>query len=568
MPKKNLFLAITVIFLSSPLFIKAQDILGQQTNFNVESSYDLSQRTELTATLIRLSPTLYWYIDTKFWGELNAERQSELNQSLTSLSEEFETAIYPKLTRTFGSEWSPGIDKDTRVTVLMHPMKKESGGYFDSSDEYPKVQLPESNEREMIYLNAQYLNTAYAKGFLAHEFIHLITFNQKDRINHVAEDVWLNEARADYAPTLLGYDTPYEGSNLQRRVKDFLDKPSDPLTEWRDAPADYGVANLFLQYLVDHYGVQVLADSLKMSQTGIQSINAVLSKQGFKEDFAQIFTNWTVAVLVNNCQISEKYCYYNENLKDLRVTPLVNYLPFVGQSVLSVTNTTKDWAGNWHKFIGGQGTLSVDFQGSNNIIFKVPYITSTAGGDTSINILSLDTTQNGEMVIPDFGSETVALTIIPIAQNRTADFSSLEPSRTFSWTATTQQEKEIILPSLSPLSKPIFQMNRAELLARITEIQAVIIKLQGILAQLRGTASCLAINQNLYFGMRDNIQVRCLQEFLKNQGSGIYPEGIVNGNFFTLTKAAVVRFQEKYGIQGTGFAGPITRAKINQLLTK
>ena len=111
-------------------------------------------------------------------------------------------------------------------------------------------------------------------------------------------------------------------------------------------------------------------------------------------------------------------------------------------------------------------------------------------------------------------------------------------------------------------------MTRTEILARIAEIQQIIVQLQALLLQMGGTVSCQSINQDLSFGMKGNSQVMCLQEFLKNQGSGIYPEGIVNGNFFTLTKAAVVRFQEKYGIQGTGFAGPITRAKINQLLTK
>jgi len=75
--------------------------------------------------------------------------------------------------------------------------------------------------------------------------------------------------------------------------------------------------------------------------------------------------------------------------------------------------------------------------------------------------------------------------------------------------------------------------------------------------------------------MTNNTEVRCLQEFLKSQGQSIYPEGLITGNFFSLTKQAVIRFQEKYadeilaplGLrQGTGFVGPSTRQKINQLL--
>lgn len=577
MIKKTLFLATILTFLVLPPIVQAQEDLGQEQVFNIESIYDVSKRTEVTAILIKISHTAYWYIDEGFWEGLNTEEQAETEQSLDSLIEEFEATIYPALTETFGSEWTPGIDKDTRITILMHSMKKESGGYFDSSDEYPKAQLPESNEREMIYLNAQYVNTDDAKSFLAHEFVHLITFNQKNRKYNVAEEVWLNEARADYAPTLLGYDQSYEGSNLQRRVKDFLDKPSDSLTEWRDTSADYGVASLFIQYLVDHYGIQILADSLKIRQTGITSINAVLSKQGFQEDFSQAFINWTIAVLINDCSISDKYCYFNQNLEDFRITPLVNYLPFVGESTLSVNNTTKDWAGNWHKFIGGKGTLKLDFQGSSDVNFKVVYIIQDAKGNFNVNDLMLNKNQNGEIMIEDFGSENISLTIIPVAQNKNFGFSSLEPFRTFFWSASTKEEKEISLPSLSPLTKPISQMTRGEILARIAEINQVIAQLQVLLLELgEKSLGCEQITQNLYFGLQNDPQVMCLQEFLKNQGQAIYPEGIVNGNFFSLTLGAVIRFQEKYASEilaplglekGTGFVGASTRAKINSLLS-
>ena len=57
-----------------------------------------------------------------------------------------------------------------------------------------------------------------------------------------------------------------------------------------------------------------------------------------------------------------------------------------------------------------------------------------------------------------------------------------------------------------------------------------------------------------------------LQEFLK-QHAEVYPEGLVTGYYGPLTEKAVKKFQEKYSIQSTGFVGPITRAKINQLLT-
>jgi len=565
MIKKLLIISI-ILFL--PVFGSAQT---EGVVFNIEPSYDLSQRTELIASLIQTSPTAYWYVD----NALSSGKMAEIKQSLGSLVLEFEDKIYPTLTRTFGSEWKPGIDKDTRITILIHPMKKEAGGYMDTSDEHPRVQVPESNEREMVYLNSQYIGTKKAKAFLAHEFVHLITFNQKERLHGLVEDVWLNEARAEYAPTLLGYDQEYEKSNLQNRVKQFLNQPSDSLTEWKEEPADYGVTNLFIQYLVEQYGINILTDSLKIKKTGIASINAVLAENGFKENFADIFTNWAIAVLINDCQVAEKYCYFNENLEDLKIIPLVNYLPFVGDSTLSVVNTTKDWSANWHKFIGGRGTLQFEFQAEKRVRFKVPYVIEKAGGDFIIDILTLDKDGQAEINIQDFGSQNTSFTIIPIAQNKIANFSDREPSYSFSWKASSREKT--VIPYLSPLKKPISQMSRSEILARIAEIQKVILALQKLLLEIEGGFSCQRITEDLYFGLEDNPQVKCLQEFLKSQGPDIYPEGLVTGNFYTLTKKAVIRFQEKYAQEilapwgltsGTGYVGSTTRQKINELLSQ
>ena len=76
--------------------------------------------------------------------------------------------------------------------------------------------------------------------------------------------------------------------------------------------------------------------------------------------------------------------------------------------------------------------------------------------------------------------------------------------------------------------------------------------------------------------MTANSEVRCLQQFLKNQGPEIYPEGLVTGNFLSLTKTAVIKFQQKYAddilvpwglTSGTGYVGSTTRTKLNSLFS-
>ena len=161
------------------------------------------------------------------------------------------------------------------------------------------------------------------KAFFTHELIHLITFNQKNKKYDIEEDTWLNEARAEYVPTLLGYNN-YEDSYLEKRAQYFSEKPTGSLIDWQNTKYDYGRASLFVHYLVDHYGINILSDSLHSPKIGIDSINYALQKNGFKEDFSQIFSDWTVAVLINDCNYGAKYCYLNKNLKDL-CQPWKNY---------------------------------------------------------------------------------------------------------------------------------------------------------------------------------------------------------------------------------------------------
>ncbi len=580
MTKNFKLIFVGAIFLIFPFFISAAS-LGETTNFFVDPNYDFSGRGKISAILQKVGQRTYFYVDEQWWGTLDNQEKQQVHQSLQSLDYEFYYKIYPTLTSNFGYEQKPGIDKESRITILIHPMTEDARGYFNSGDEYSRTQSPKSNEREMFYLNADYITSPLAKSFLVHEFVHLITFNQKEKIHGVEEDVWLNEARAEYAPTLIGYDSNYEGSNLQQRVQSFISNASDPLTEWQNQSADYGVLNLFTQYLVEHYGIEILVDSLKSKTKGIKSLNEALEKNGFEQDFSQIFTDWTIAVLANDCSLGEKYCYKNENLKNLRVVPLINFLPLKGSSALGVSQTTKNWTGNWFKFIGGKGTLKIEFIGNPENLFKIPYIIQDFSGQYSLDFFQLDEYQRGEILVPEFGAKISSVTIIPSIQSKISGFLTPEPAFPFFWEASTIaiEEKE----DSEFLEKPISEMSKQELLAKISEIEELLNQLKTQFAKIEEaedtepiSISCQRFEENLFYGLRNDDSTYCLQQFLKSQGSEIYPEGLVTGNFLSLTRAAVIRFQEKYADEvliplelekGTGFVGIKTRAKINELLS-
>ncbi len=536
---------------------------GDSINFYVDENFDASARTQVAATLVKTTPKLYLYIEKNWWDSQIQAKQNDLLSNLDRLSQEFDSRIYPILTSVFGSEWKPGVDGDERITILFQSLKAGAGGYFREADEYIKLQIPDSNEKEMLYLPVSQIDNSQLKVFLAHEFVHLITFNQKNRILNTEEEVWLNEARADYSSNILGYDSQYQGSNLQRRVQAFLEKPSDPLTEWQETKYDYGVVSLFTHYLVDHYGINILIDSLKSKYAGIESLNYALHKNGVEEDFSQIFTNWTIAIIINNCSADLKYCYLNQNLKNLRIAPALNFLPLTGNVSLSVSNVTKNWAGNWLKFIGGNGDMALDFSSLTGLNFTVPYIIEDSGGTQAIKYLSLDENEKGEMSIENFGTDYKSLVIIPSLQTKISGFDGLEP--TYPYTYSIEVKGEV-----NTGEDALIQ----QLLEKIVYLRAEIARLLG---QKSGGANvyCSQINNSLSFGTGNSSEVKCLQQFLKDQGADIYPEGLVTGNFATLTRAAVIRFQERYASEilspiglskGTGYVGIMTRQKINQIL--
>jgi len=561
---KKFFFAVGILLTSFyGLDIEAA-IIGESMNFSVDLNFDVAARPQISAVLVKNTANLYFYVEKTWWDQQVLAKQNEVLANLDVLSTEFDNKIYPILTSVFGSEWKPGVDGDNKISVLFHSMKEGTSGYFRSADEYIKLQVPDSNEREMLYIAIAHIDTPRLKIFLAHEFVHLITFNQKDRLKGVQEEVWFNEARADYSSTILGYDSSYEGSNLQRRVKDFLQNPSDSLTEWQETKYDYAVASLFSHYLADHYGIGILADSLKYQSVGIASINEALLENGAKENFSQIFTNWTIAIIINNCSGSSKFCYLNQNLRNLRINPTLNFLPILGDSSLSVTNIAKNWSGNWQKIIGGNGDLKLEFSSLAGLTFYVPLVIFDKNNNYSIKFLALNKNQKGEIEIKNFGSEFNSLVIIPSLQTKFSGFDGIELTYpyTFKVVITGETIKEQILIQ--------------NLLAQIDSLKKQIMAIQsGKNNPNQDNKVCGPMNNNLYFGIAGSDEVKCLQQFLKNQGPEIYLEGFVTGNFGKITKLAVIRFQEKNRAEilsplglskGTGFVGPLTRKKINQLL--
>ena len=355
------FAAILCAVLIIPFFVfsaASGDVQGQSVNFAVNKDFDGLGRSSMSATLRYTGGNAYFYVEDEYWSALDSLEKQDLLRGIEQLASEFDAKIHPIETSFWGQEPRPGVDGDNHVTILLEQLKSGNGGYFSTSNGYPKKVAPESNEREMIVVNAESVTGPYAKLFLAHEFQHLASFNQKELLRDVTEDVWLNELRSEYSITLTGYNNVFYNSNLERRAETFFDDPSDSLTEWPNVSLDYSSVALLAEYISGIYGADFLRETLQTNLAGIPSINSALVSRGSSDRFIDIFGGWLTASYINDGSINSEFSYSKPGLKNFKASPQ-RLTILSGLESAAFDYSLKPWQVYGHKFLAS-GSLTGD----------------------------------------------------------------------------------------------------------------------------------------------------------------------------------------------------------------
>ncbi len=394
------------------------DNIGEHHTFFVNSTYDAQSRTSISATLKHVSTHAYFYIEDSYLNNLSLYDQQTLNQKLIGVGQDFDNTIYPKETAFWGSEPSPGVDNDSRVTILLERLNPGAGGYFDSANASPSAQTTNSNQREMITVNVLSLGNNYLKIFLAHEFQHLTSFNQKELLRDTSEEVWLNELRSQYAITLAGYNDNLQNSDLYQRAATFLQNPTDSLTEWPNTNIDYASVTLFGQYLVDRFGSKILFETLQNPLMGIASINKWLGDNHYAERFSDVFGDWMWTNYIGGQSQDSKFKYTNQNLQTIQVPATdTRQLTSFGQNTFSYS--LKPWQPNWDRFILDSSVpagknVKISWHNSQ---FQIYY------GDANMAVRALHA---GDVIaVPSRGTSFI---LMPVNVSKTENFGSSEDS--------------------------------------------------------------------------------------------------------------------------------------------
>ncbi|HZP95637.1 MAG TPA: hypothetical protein VFC31_04770 [Candidatus Limnocylindria bacterium] len=228
-------------------------------------TYDFAAKKNLriTATLKVMTDHAKWWLQDGVNVDTNTLKQN---------ADFFESSVYPTDRRIYGSEWTPGIDGDPRINVMVARIPGSAAGYFSSTDELPLWVNEFSAEREMVYLNALSSRSTWS-SVIAHEFCHMIQFGRAKR-----SSVWFNEGQAQLCEKANNFPPPH--------AQTFLLLPDTQLNDWSEietSNAHYGAAQMFLEFLRQQAGGDALINAFM--DRGIDTpadMDAVLRARGQK----------------------------------------------------------------------------------------------------------------------------------------------------------------------------------------------------------------------------------------------------------------------------------------------
>jgi immune inhibitor A len=235
----------------------------------------------------------------------------------------FETKTYPTERSLFGQSWAVGLENGHRVTILVAHVP-QVGGYYSNADEYPLTINPYSNQREMIYINADAVRPGVESfnSTVAHEFMHLIQFHV-----HPNQNSWINEGSAELAAQAVA-------GAVSSGVRLFERAPATQLTAWAsDSTASlphYGAAYLFMRYLAEQSGgFDAVGRLVAEPGRSIGAFQQFLGGLNPPRTFESFFADWVAANYLNDRSLGNgRYGYDN-----FQFHPTVLPGPAVGQTI-------------------------------------------------------------------------------------------------------------------------------------------------------------------------------------------------------------------------------------------
>lgn len=421
-------LCAALFFCVSARGARAADLGPNTQTFLVDSGYDFSGRSSVEAILLWESENAYFYFEKAYYDDLTSGQQASLASQLRTLGEEFDGVVYPETRKVFGEEWNPGIDGDSRMAILFDKMQSNVGGYFNPNDEYRRDVVVDgrSNENEIIYLNPDFLKSGKVEGFLSHEFQHMIYWNEKTRLRGVLDETWINEGRSELASSLVDdlLGRSLKEQTLTARKRDFLLNHDDSIMDWNNGTVDYASANIFMEYLKDHFGTGLFSSMNRTRAIGAAGLDAVLTADD-SITLGGAFTNWTIANYVNDLNFDIRYGYENPHLKTgFSVEPELIY-DKNNDGKINLTSSLRNWSAGYYEVSvdnlnAGSTFVRISFTGDDAGSFMLPYIINYRDGHREAGSITLNAKQDGIKTLGFSAGTADSIVLMPSSQKMEA----------------------------------------------------------------------------------------------------------------------------------------------------
>ncbi|NNF13586.1 MAG: hypothetical protein HKN72_10190 [Gemmatimonadetes bacterium] len=288
--------------------------VGERRTFQVFRS--VGNFTEVTAEARYVGERAALFVDE------DAPSSGLTQADLQLFSDRFDDFIHPTVTSAYGSE--SDLDANERVVILFSPAVNALtprgatgfvGGFFFGIDLVPETEG--SNGGEVFYTLVPDPDGTFSDprskdaildvvpGILAHEFQHMVHFNQRVLLlgAEANEALWLSEGLAQYAEELVAREYADAGDpageelfrdGARERSRRYLTEPemvSVVISTGQGTLEERGGGFLHVMYLADRFGDAIVTRLGRTTRIGVDNVEAETGTQ-----WPTLLSDWWAAV--------------------------------------------------------------------------------------------------------------------------------------------------------------------------------------------------------------------------------------------------------------------------------
>lgn len=228
------------------------------------------------------------------------------------------------------------VDGNGKVIVVFSGVITDNMlGYFWSVDKFERTPTNQySNEGDIVYLTAdaeyQLDQGDYIPATLAHEFQHMIYFDEHYDRGASSSLAWLNEALSQAAEYFNGYF-----DNHESWIASFLETYGRGLSLTHWTSSNYGYGAIFIRYLIDRFGEAVAGELCATADIGIEAVENATGM-----GFNALFMDFLKAMVISGTGDSNEpeYSFTTLNLAAVQPKGRGGLLPYVPDKGVYVAN--------------------------------------------------------------------------------------------------------------------------------------------------------------------------------------------------------------------------------------